>query len=61
MCVQGWEIMHCEELEKEWKEKFAEWDGHAKGENSPYRQDPPYSRNIYRKPEKRWGKKKKKI
>ena len=40
MCVQGWEIMHCEELEKEWKEKFAEWDGHAKGENSPHRQDP---------------------
>merc|ERR1719350_807241 len=26
----GWEILHCEELEKEWKEKIAEWDKHFK-------------------------------
>merc|ERR550517_2100854 len=26
----GWEIMHCEELEKEWKEKLAEWDKHMR-------------------------------
>ena len=24
--------MHCEELEKEWKEKLAEWDKHMRGE-----------------------------
>ena len=32
---QGWEILHCEELEKEWKEKIAEWDKHFKGEDGP--------------------------
>merc|ERR1711872_275593 len=26
----GWEVMHCEELEKEWKEKLAEWDKHMR-------------------------------
>jgi hypothetical protein len=33
--LQGWEIMNCEELEKDWKEKFAEWDKHFKGEQRP--------------------------
>ena len=29
--------MHCEELEKEWKEKLAEWDKHMRGETTGHR------------------------
>ena len=29
---QGWEILYCEFLEKDWKEKFEEFSKHAKGE-----------------------------
>ena len=30
--LQGWEILYCEFLEKDWKEKFEEFSKHAKGE-----------------------------
>ena len=31
--LQGWEILYCEFLEKDWKEKFEEFSKHAKGES----------------------------
>jgi len=30
----GWEILYCEVMEKDWKEKYDEWMKHAKGEET---------------------------
>ncbi len=29
--VQGWEILYCEIMEKDWKEKFEDWSKKSKG------------------------------
>ena len=29
--IQGWEILYCEVLEKDWKEKIDEFSKHARG------------------------------